>query len=126
MSRVFSHLLFDFSYDAQFGRALHRYDTGTLVDGLQCKAHTLTGESSVCISSLISRGSYADFALTLSKQLTNGNTRKVAEDCRRAYTLIRQYFTTAEIPELEIVHQRLYEHYKSTRNPLPMSPDAGT
>lgn len=126
MSRVFSHKLLDYSYDTQFRRVCRRYGVETLLEALECKAHTMTGESSVCIAALISRGAYTDFASTLSEHLSNPTTRHQIEKCRRAYALIRRYFTHAEIPELNMIYKRLVEHDKSVQNPKPILPESTT
>jgi len=116
---LFSHSLFASSYNEQFLNVMETADIDHLLDELELEALNGFGISlGIPISSQISETVYYSFCIRVSSLLDGQLNRLTAEKCRRAYNLIYIYYPN--INELQAIYEHLREHYKGTRNPMPL------
>ena len=117
--RVLSHDTFSGSYSSQL---LSKIDESSLEDilyDLECNVHNLFGETSKKIHSTISKHVWAALVYKTSGKLDGLLVRKIAEECRWMFDLVRLYHHYDEIPELKFIYEQLKEHFKCSGNPMP-------
>jgi len=116
---LFNHSLFASSYNQQFLDVMETTDIDYLLNELELEALNGFGISlGIPISSQISKTAYYSFCIRVSSLLDGQLNRLTAEKCRRAYNLIYIYYPN--INELQAIYEHLREHYKKTRNPMPL------
>lgn len=116
---ILSHYIFAGSYDQQFLTVMNNTYIDHLLDDLDSDAFNGFGTRlGVPVASQISHNTYFGFCVRVSSLLGGQLNRLTAEKCRRAYTIIHRYYP--DISELQAIYEQLREHYKGTRNPMPL------
>lgn len=117
--RLLSHHIFAGSYNNQFFNIVQNNSLQDILNDLECNAYTVFGKSDAKIHSTLTKHAWAALVFKVSSQLDGLLTRKIAEECRAVFEMVRIYHTFDEIEELKFIYEKLHEHFKYSRNPLP-------
>jgi len=117
--RLLSHDTFSGSYNSQFFAVLEENSLDDILNDLECCAHSVFGETSKKIHSTLSKHAWSALVYKVSNHMDGLLTRKTAEECRLVFELTRIYHNFDEIAELKFIYEKLQEHFKCSRNPMP-------
>ena len=117
---VFCHTAFAQSYDTQFIGAMNEYDLDVLLKALDEPAQNVFGNRTITVADTLKKETWLFFAVHVCNHLDGVLTRLTAEQCRIAYRLMKKYHNEDEIHDLQVIYNHLHQHFKKTRNPMPL------
>lgn len=117
--RLLSHDAFAGSYNSQFFNIVDENSVEDILNDLECCAHNIFGETSKKIHSTMSKNAWSALTYKISTKMDGLLTRKTAEECRLVFELVRIYHNFDEITELKFIYEKLQEHFKFSRTPMP-------